>query len=146
MQFRPSPRGAEITPESRRLAIADDGTPFSTPFDVFNEGRTELTVSETTAPGRWSVEPGQFTLAPGARQTLTLSHPGADRPGAGQLVFRSNDPDEPTTRVELRIGSNRLFVGDEAPDFAYPSATTGETVRLSALRGKVVVLSYFGYF
>ena len=39
--------------------------------------------------------------------------------------------------------SKVLKVGDAAPDFALPDALTGETVRLSALLGKPLLL-YFG--
>ena len=62
------------------------------------------------------------------------------------LVVRSNDPDEPRAEVTLRVGSNRLFVGDEAPDFQLTGINTGEPHRLVDQRGSVVVLSYFATF
>jgi hypothetical protein len=77
---------------------------------------------------------------------VTLSHGGSSGVSQKQATFHTNDPDEPRAQVELRIGSNRTFIGDPAPDFTYTSLNGGETVTLSNQRGSVVVLSYFATF
>ncbi len=146
LRFRSGKTAAEFTPSVRRVAMPDDGAAFTTQIDLHNEGNASLTVDDTATPTGWSATPTTFAIAPGARQSITLTHPGSNTPTSGLLRFTTNDPDEPTASLELRVGSDRVFVGDPAPDFSYDSANTGDTVTLSALKGKVVVLSYFGYF
>jgi hypothetical protein len=146
LEYRKNEFGAEFTPSTLAVAIAEDGEPHSATLAVTNEGSESLEVSKIELGGGWTASPETLTLAAGGDQVVTLSHGGSSGVSQKQATFHTNDPDEPRAQVELRIGSNRTFIGDPAPDFTYTSLNGGETVTLSNQRGSVVVLSYFATF
>ncbi len=75
-----------------------------------------------------------------------MSFEGATTIQEQVLTVHSNDPDEPSAEIGLQIGSNAVFVGDEALDFSYEGVNTGLTHTLSEQRGSVVLLSYFSLY
>jgi hypothetical protein len=116
---------------------------------------TTLVVSNTGG-GALGIEaidigPGDFTLdvapplhiAPGEDLPITITYtPTSDKGTREELLFHSNDTDEPLFPVELRGNDIDLRVGDPAPDFTLPVWQDGEFT-LSEHRGSVVVLSWF---
>jgi len=146
LRFVPNTVGPELTPSSLVLQVADDGQPTSLDLGLLNEGQVDLVVSAIDAPSGWSASPGDLSLAPGEAATVTLDFEGATAIQQKSLTITSNDPDEPSTEIGLQIGSNAVFVGDEALDFSYVGVNTGLTHALADQRGSVVLLSYFSLF
>jgi hypothetical protein len=61
-------------------------------------------------------------------------------------VIHSDDVDEPKIKIPLRTGSNRVFLGDEAPVFTYTDLMGSGRHSLKEQHGNVVLLSYFATF
>ncbi len=146
LRLLPDTVGPELTPSSLALKVPDDGEAHSLELGLLNEGQLELDIDSIDAPSGWAASPGTLTLAPGEERVVTLDFEGASAIDEQRLTIGSNDPDEPSVDINLQIGSDAVFVGDEALDFSYPGVNTGELHTLSDQRGKVVLLSYFALF
>jgi len=58
------------------------------------------------------------------------------------ITMETNDPDEPTASIPVRVNPTLLKAGDPAPDFVMPGVY-GEMEKLSSLKGQVVYLKLF---
>ncbi len=146
LRHLPDVDSPELTPSTLLVKVAADGEEQETTLTVTNEGRLALEVTDIDAPSGWHADPTSLALEPGESADVSLLYEGSTTTANGTLELHSNDPDERPSEVELQVGSNRVFVGDEAPDFSYLGLNTGETHTLSDQFGKVVLLSYFGVF
>ncbi|MBN1350511.1 choice-of-anchor D domain-containing protein [candidate division KSB1 bacterium] len=91
---------------------------------VSNEGTAQLTVSSVESDeSQFSVDVSQFTLAPGARRTLTITfRPVIYDTIRGTLTIMSNDPDAPETLIQMvgvgrRQKDQKIAVSPSALDF-----------------------------
>jgi hypothetical protein len=147
LSFYDSESGPEFTPSSLTVAMPEDGEAFEGEITVTNEGSEELTVSNVDVDGGWSVTPATLSLAPGESSELVFAHGGSQTVDLRHAELTTNDPDEPLVEIQVRIGSNRVFVGDPAPDFSYTALNgTQQNYALEDQRGHVVMLSYFATF
>jgi len=136
----------EMTPSTLEVGVAADGLPADVPFRIDNEGPLDLVVSKVKMPEGWSAEPDAFTVPPGKAQQMVLHHGGSESVRLQEMTIQSDDVDEPRADIALRVGSDSVFIGDEAIDFTYDSLNMPGTWTLSDYRGQVVLLSYFATF
>ncbi len=142
----PSRIAAEIHTDERRVQLAGPSSGRTARIEVDNEGQLPLTVGTIDAPVNWNVRGGDVTLQPGESATVEVEYVGEAPMDRHTLEIPSDDPDEPTTRVELAFGSTGLAPGERAPDLVALGINTGETHDLLDSQGRVVVVSYFGTF
>ncbi len=139
--------GPELTPHDLHLDWAADGAEQTATLTLTNEGQQPLVLDGVDVPDDgWTVYPIEAELLAGASERLTVHYAGGEESQRGALILHTNDPDEPTTAIDLRVGGDGVFVGDPAPDLTATAVNTGETLTLSDQRGKVVILSYFATF
>lgn len=104
---------------------------------VFISGIEASDPAFSAAPRSLALEPGEESLV-----TVTFEPPSAGRFEA-QLRVISNDADRPVQDVPLLAGTRDLGPGDVAPDFSLVNALDGRTIRLSELRGRPVLITFF---
>jgi len=146
LNYTPGLGAPELTPDRTNVKVPADGDPQTAELVLENEGNFDLEIREIEISSGWTVSPESGTVPPSESLRLTLTHEGTTGVESGDLTIRSNDLDEDPATIPLFAGSNRVFVGDPAPDFSYTAINTGDLVRLSDQRGRVVLLSYFATF
>ena len=135
--------GPELTlPEA--LWLHEPGAPVVLP--VRNHGPYPLHLT-LEAPSGVRLDPTELELAPGSRANVVVTPPaeiGRDL----AITVRSNDADEPTATVLLRVPTadvSALHPPIELPAFTLPDRSL-RTWSLDAHRGKVVLLAYWSLF
>jgi hypothetical protein len=146
LRYHPDLGGPELTTSEQLVRVAADGEAQTAVVVLTNEGTKTLEISGVTPPEGWSTGTETVSLESGESTELTMTHPGSTEAEHDDLVFETNDPDETETVIEVRLGSSKIFLGDEAPNFSYTGLNTDEVHQLSDQRGKVVMLSYFATF
>jgi hypothetical protein len=124
-----------------------DFGPVSTTKDsiitVRNTGSVVLNVSSISTPSGISVNPNSFSVQPGDSQLVTATASGSGNV-FGNIVYYSNDPDEPSWSQEVyKNNTGYPQVGSLAPDFTL-YGSDGQWHTLSNYRGKVVFLEFGG--
>ncbi len=114
---------------------------------VSNEGSSPLVLETAKTSGTgFSVTSEAATLSPGKFVFVeVVFSPTSAGSQTGELVLRSNDPDDSELRVPLEGNHEELQVGDLAPEVSLALIDGGQW-KLSEQRGKVVLLSYFATF
>ncbi len=114
---------------------------------VDNEGTSPLVVSSIKASSAaFAVTPRTLTIAPGGSATVSVSFlPASGDATKESLSITSNDPDETERVIPLEANRPGLALGDPSPEIEV-SLVEGGDWKLSAQRGKVVVLAYFATF
>jgi hypothetical protein len=139
-------RASELTPSELLIAVAADGEPKDVQLVITNEGQLPLTISKLDTPTGWSSDADLSTIEPHAERTIDLHFNGSESVTTRDLVIHSDDVDEPKIKIPLRTGSNRVFLGDEAPVFTYTDLMGSGRHSLKEQHGNVVLLSYFATF
>ncbi len=140
-----------ITADRHRVDFdrAKPGQTVTKTLRIENEGSSilYLTSATTTANGfSAAVDHQPSSIAPGHSLPVLVSFsPTGNEPSEGELILRSNDPDDGELRIPL-IGNQRgLAIGDRAPEITLALLDGGQW-RLSEQRGKIVLLAYFATF
>lgn len=125
------------------------GTKYSRAVKVTNLGQLDLKVSSVTVSDpAFKVKNGSFTIKPGKADVFEFSYQPPTKAKQVTLQINSNDPDAIQAKLKIPIllnNSNKLDVGDTLPasfGFLDPKGAG----QVSALKGKVVVLTYFALF
>ncbi|MEL7370734.1 MAG: hypothetical protein AAFN74_17575, partial [Myxococcota bacterium] len=112
-----------------------------------NFGEVPLQLTELRTEGPFEVRLSTRVIPPGEQALAELSFaPVASTEARGGLLVSSDDPDEPQVWIELKGNLPGLRPGDEVPELALTSLDGRQTVRLSELRGRPVLLAYFATF
>jgi len=149
-EFKPNVAAPDLWLETERM---DFGTIAAGKTDknaviVENHGNKKLTVNaiEVTGTKSFSIDKTRLTLQPGGVALVHINFaPVNDGEAEARLVFRSDDPDEPSREVVLTGNTETKGVGQQVPEVLGKRLRGGE-FKLSSLRGKVVVLAYFSTF
>ncbi len=138
-----------ITADRHRVDFdrAGPGQTVTQTLRIENEGSSVLHITSTKTTGSGFATTAQpSSVAPGRSLAVSVSFsPATKEPSKGELILRSNDPDDGELRIPL-IGNQRgLAIGDKAPEITLALLDGGQW-RLSEQRGKVVLLVYFATF
>ena len=126
---------------------ASPGEPSNTGLTVRNLGQRDLNLTAVEVSEPFRVELFDTEIPAGGQVLASLTFdPTSDQPAQGSLTIRSNDPDEPITRVALRGNLPGLRTADEVPDLAFTTLDGRRTIRLSDFQGQPVLLAYFATF
>jgi len=114
-------------------------------FEIENNGlQTLVLLPETLTNMDFEIELNDYTIEPGASETVEVSYHPENGSWRGDLIFESTDPDEPSKLVQLT--GNHPFgpmVGDQAPEFELDLVNDLGTLESETLRGRPVVLAFF---
>ena len=123
-------------------------------FKIFNIGDAPLIISGFSADAPFKAEayadlapprrgcPGQYEVPPGDVMLAWQRISGDASWQKGELHVESNDADEPKLAVGSEANRPAAKIGDLAEDFSLRS-TTGEIVKLSSFRKKVVLAKLY---
>jgi len=123
------------------------GTASTISFEVHNRGGEPLVITDirSTNPAL-SPNKRQLTIPPRSSAELRSTlRPTSDEASNISLRLCSDDPDEPSVSVDIWANRPEVEVGDPAPEFDLVDLD-GKRWSSRALRGKVLVLSYFATF
>ena len=146
--FHPARKAPDLSLASFSLQFPEGDGPSAVSLVIENEGEEPLEIT--------GIESSNAAFSPLA-QTLTIEPGGNDfvelrfdasttAPTIADLTITSNDPDECTVDVRLEANVGGLGIGDLMPSLEWVDLQSGDTLGLEALRGSVVVLSYFATF
>jgi len=116
-------------------------------IEVHNRGGEPLVITDvqSTHP---ALTPNvrQLTIAPRSSAELRSTlRPTSDDASKASLRLCSDDPDEPSVSVDVWANRPEVEVGDPAPEFDLVDLD-GQRWSSRALKGKILVLSYFATF
>ena len=137
----------DIDPRSLSYAAMDSVESDTMAVTIENNGGTVLEFySLATTHSDFNYFPNLSTIEQGGTRELHVVYTAEDDNASGDLFLVTNDPDEPTTSVEL-IGRNshRLEVGDPAPEFTLPTIANSNESHLGVddFNGNVILLTFF---
>jgi hypothetical protein len=148
-RLTPERSAPDLQPSQRtvRLNGVADGSEAAFALILTNQGNAPLVAwSLSTTEGPFSVSPSELHLEPNAQAAVEIRYaPEAGADTSACMAVLSDDPDEPTLKIELLGNEPAAGLGQQAPEVV-ARLVDGGVWRLSEQRGKVVVLSYFATF
>ncbi len=138
---------ADIDLSTRRVEFprVQNGDVDTTMLIVENTGKTELILSQEQINNPdFIIEVETYTLAAKSSMGVQVVYRPDLGGWLGELVFESNDPDEPTVKIDL-VGNHPYgpMVGDTAPDFTLESVNGYGSISKDVLLGDPVVIAFF---
>ncbi|MBD3288929.1 hypothetical protein GF337_09015 [candidate division KSB1 bacterium] len=137
----------DIMPRSLNFPRLSTGQSDTLPVLLTNNGNQALIISLIQSSHQdFTTFPDINRLEPNESVELNIVYSANATNAGGRLNIYSTDPDEGITSVKLQ--GNRQYSVDvnvPAPDFELPFVINGSgTLKLSELKGQIVVLAFFG--
>ena len=114
---------------------------------VANEGSLTLDVTDVETTEGFVPLTTTASIAPGENDFIEVRfQPTTPSQTLGKLTLTTNDPDQ--LEIELGMAGNipGLAVGAPIPSWSWTNLQDGEPISTAALRGQVILLSYFATF
>jgi hypothetical protein len=114
---------------------------------VHNDGLKPLIISQIAGDPEFVPLVDSLTIAVGAKDFVEVRFkPASNNPTNGDVVFTTDDPDEPTVTVHMAGNTIGLSAGDPIPNWSWVDIQSGQPISTSGLLGNVILLSYFATF
>ncbi len=150
-QFIPGVTAPDIKLSAHTLGFnAKAGELAAAVLIIENEGSETLGIDDIEAKSSgavFSLDKRSLVVQPGEKKTVEITFaPTHDSEVHGDLILRSNDPDEGEARVLLVGNQAGTSVGDDGPEVVARFLDSTDTFRLSDHEGEVTLLAYFATF
>ena len=131
------PPGSSVTPASLDFGLVQVGSTASQSLQVANTGTGNLVVASVAANDpSLEVTPTNFTVAPGAAQTVTVTYaPGGPGTLSATITLNTNDPNTPVVTIPA---------SGEAPTIGVNPAAIDETLHAGLTRTLTLTLTNHG--